>query len=158
MQEPPMEIKLGIIVTISIVCAIIFRKIMKKILIIEDNDCLSEVLKDAFTEIGYDVSVALIGTDAVHIIETVRLDLIILDMVLPGINGLEILGLVKQKYSKIPVLIYTAFEDYEKKYQTMFKEDRFCAFLLKPVYIEKLISESERLIDTCNKSLLQDFI
>lgn len=120
---------------------------MKKILIIEDNNCLSEILKEVFTKIGYDVSVSLMGTDAVHIIEMVMPDLIILDMVLPGINGLELLELIKQKYSKTPVLIYTAFEDYEKKCQKITKEDRFYAFLLKPVYLEKLISEAKRLIN-----------
>ncbi len=119
---------------------------MKKILIAEDDKCLSEIFKEMFEEIGYDVNVALKGTDAVQILQIKKPDLIILDMVLPDMSGLEILELINKEYDNTQVIVYTAHEKYKGKILQLYKGKKFCSFFLKPVYTEIILSETEKLI------------
>ncbi|MDD5687744.1 MAG: response regulator [Elusimicrobia bacterium] len=124
---------------------------MRKILIIEDNSRLTEMLKESFEEVGYSVTVALEGTEGLNLVETVKPNVVILDMRLQNnLDGLEIYKIIIEKCPNMPVIIYTAFEEYrETRFQI--SAGKYCTFILKPVPIEKLIMEVERVIGDCGK-------
>ena len=82
----------------------------KKIVIIEDEPDILEVLSYNLKREGFDVSHALDGIKGLALIEKVEPDLVILDLMLPGLDGLEICRRIKggEKLKHIPVIMVTA--------------------------------------------------
>lgn len=79
----------------------------KKVLFVEDDDFLREIILDKLREGGFTVEEAADGESAFKKIDNFRPGLILLDLVLPDINGFEILQKLKRnpRYAKIPVLV-----------------------------------------------------
>lgn len=87
---------------------------MKKILIVEDDDAIAMIEKDYLEVSGYEVKVALDGNEGLTEILTEEYDLILLDVMLPGIEGFEICRKVRDKVD-VPILMVTARrEDIDK--------------------------------------------
>lgn len=78
-----------------------------KILIIEDDKFLRELISRKLTKEGYDIEEAIDGEQGVKKVLEVKPDLVLLDLILPGMNGFEVLEKVKDnpKVSKIPIII-----------------------------------------------------
>jgi two-component system phosphate regulon response regulator PhoB len=83
---------------------------MNKILIVEDEDALRELIAFNLTKAGYDVIESENANDALIFIEEITPDLIILDIMMPGLKGTQLLQLLKRspKFSHIPVIIISA--------------------------------------------------
>lgn len=80
----------------------------QRILIIEDEEPIRMALEDDFRLEGYEVEVASDGTEGLAKAEDPRIDLIILDIMLPGINGFDICRKLRNKGIKTPVIMLTA--------------------------------------------------
>jgi len=80
----------------------------KKILIVEDDKTLLEVLRYNLTKEGYDVSTAVDGFQALDCAESERPDLIILDIMLPRLDGLDICRILRKKELTMPIIMLTA--------------------------------------------------
>ena len=81
-----------------------------KILIVEDDERLASLSKDYLESNGMDVGVVGDGTQAIHRIVAEQPDLVVLDLMLPGADGLEVCREVRSKFSK-PILMLTARTD-----------------------------------------------
>ena len=79
-----------------------------KILIVEDEAKTSEYLRQGLSEAGFVVDLARNGLDGRHLASTERYDLIILDVMLPDIDGWRILQSLREAGSRVPVLFLTA--------------------------------------------------
>jgi two-component system copper resistance phosphate regulon response regulator CusR len=79
-----------------------------KILIVEDEAKTSEYLRQGLTEAGFVVDLARNGLDGHHLAMTERYDLVILDVMLPDIDGWRILQALREVRNKVPVLFLTA--------------------------------------------------
>ena len=79
----------------------------KTILIIEDDKFLREMIAKRLREEGYDVSMAVDGEEGIKKIQGEKPDLILLDLILPGIDGFEVLERMRKdsELAKIPVVI-----------------------------------------------------
>ena len=86
-----------------------------RLLIVEDEKDLAENLKKGLTEQGYAVDVALDGEDGSFMAETETYDLIILDLMLPKMDGITICKNLREKGINIPVLMLTAKSQIEDK-------------------------------------------
>ncbi len=82
---------------------------MKKILIVEDDPFLSEMYVAKLTEAGFETEVAGDGKKGFSIIEKEKPDLVLLDIVLPKMDGFEVLRKVKEneKLKNIPIVLLT---------------------------------------------------
>jgi len=82
---------------------------MRKILLIEDDPFLGEMYTDKFAQSGFKIDVATDGKEGMNKIKKSRPDLILLDVVLPKMDGFEILKELKKdsKLEKIPVVLLT---------------------------------------------------
>lgn len=80
---------------------------MKKILIIEDDKFLRELIAKKLVEEGYTISEAKDGEEGLKKIQEEKLDLILLDLILPGIDGFEILTRLKKDTTlpQLPIII-----------------------------------------------------
>jgi DNA-binding response OmpR family regulator len=83
---------------------------MNKILVVEDEDILREVIVDYLIEDGYQVLEAADGEKALELFQSNSVDLVILDIVLPKIDGWSVCRRIR-KYSGIPIIILTARSD-----------------------------------------------
>ena len=104
-----------------------------KILIVEDEDMIREGISDYLTDCGYETIEAGDGEEALEQFFNHQVDLVLLDIQMPKLNGLEVLSEIR-KSSQVPVLMLTAFQDEE------YKMSAFAA--LADGYLEKPFSLS----------------
>jgi DNA-binding response OmpR family regulator len=81
---------------------------MKRILIVEDEDRISSFLGKGLRANGYSTSVARNGEEALTLVRTGEFDLMVLDLGLPDIDGLEVLQRIRARDRSIPVVVLTA--------------------------------------------------
>lgn len=129
----------------------------KSILIVEDEDILREILKDYFLNEGYTVLEAINGEEAVELFQENQLHLIILDIMLPKLDGWSICRRIR-KTSNIPIIMLTARTD---------EDDTLLGFELgaddyvtKPYNPLVLLARAKRLLHNreVNKDLSNDYI
>ena len=88
---------------------------MKKILLVEDNKEIHDLIKNALEKERYIVKNAYSGTEALIILEKENVDIILLDLMLPGINGEEII----KKIKSIPIIVISAKVSKEDKINSL---------------------------------------
>ena len=86
-----------------------------KILLVEDDDRIAAALIEALTDYHYVVDVALDGEQGFEFVQTFPYELLILDVMLPKLNGLELCQKVRRYGYKMPVLMLTARDTYADK-------------------------------------------
>jgi len=79
-----------------------------RILVIEDEQKVARALKEGLEHEGYEVDLAATGEDGFFLLHSQSYDLLLLDLMLPGRNGLEILKTLRREGMTLPVLILTA--------------------------------------------------
>lgn len=86
-----------------------------RILIAEDDKFISRALKDGLSRAGFHIANAYNGEEALQMIKNESFDIILLDLIMPIKDGLEVLKEVKadKKYQNIPVLIFTNLDNDE---------------------------------------------
>lgn len=82
---------------------------MKEILVVDDQQGIRLLLKEVFKKEGYTIHLAANGLDALTIVEQESVSCVLLDMKIPGMDGLEILKKIKEQKSHLPVFMMTAF-------------------------------------------------
>lgn len=118
---------------------------MNTLLVIDDEKAVRYSFKKMFED-EYRVLTAGDGNEALSIIDNngKDIDVIFLDVRMPGMGGLEVLGRIKEKQRRIPVILMTAFSDTEVAIKAM-KEGAF-DYLLKPFYDDQLKEVVEKAI------------
>lgn len=120
---------------------------MKELLIIEDDKHLAEMYAKKFRASGFQVTIAKDGTIGMRQARDKKPDMIILDIMLPGISGVGVLEILRtdKKTAKIPVVVYTnSNEEANKKKCLTYGADE---------YILKIDSTPESLCETINRVL-----
>jgi DNA-binding NtrC family response regulator len=84
---------------------------MKTILLIDDDKMILLVLKQAIHKAGYNVITAESGEDGIGILAKNQVDLVLTDYMLPGMSGIEVLGMIKLNQPLLPVIILTGHGD-----------------------------------------------
>ncbi|WP_429840734.1 response regulator transcription factor [Brevibacillus sp. FIR094] len=123
----------------------------KRILIIEDEDILREIIKDYLLDQGYDVQDAKDGKEALTYFQEYEFDLIILDIMLPEIDGWSVCRRIR-KTSNIPIVMLTARVD---------EDDTLLGFELgaddyvtKPYSPKVLLARAKRLLDSRSRQVI----
>jgi len=119
---------------------------MKKILIIDDDEQVQDSLKLQLNSEGYQVVSAESGSDGLSVAETENPELIVLDLSMPDIDGVEVLRQLKGNIVTwdIPVVVFTAREDTKSRQQSALHG--VLRFLRKPFSPKRLACEIERLL------------
>lgn len=107
---------------------------MKNILIIEDDIYIGNMLEEALAKEGYGVSRAYSGTEALLVLSQSRPDLVLLDLMLPGLNGEEVLGQIKG----IPVIVVSAKADVDNKVDLLLSGA--ADYVTKPFHTKELLA------------------
>lgn len=134
----------------------------KKILIVEDDSDIAEIEKDYLETSGYEVSIAKTGSDGVREALSGNYDLIILDIMLPGIDGFEVCKIIRGEID-IPIMMLTARKsDIDKIKGLGFGADDYIEKPFSPsvlvARVKSQLAQYERLKGTtdANKIILSD--
>ncbi len=119
----------------------------KKILITEDSPTILEILKVVLAEEGYEVIAASDGQEALNLAKTEKPDLMVLDLMLPKIDGYKVCRMLKfdEKYKDIPIIMLTARTN--ETDEKLGKEVGADAYIKKPFEPEVVIDEIKKLLN-----------
>ena len=117
---------------------------MAKILIVDDESGIVDEVKDFFTEEGFEVHTADSGGDGIVMVEKIKPDILILDMKLPDISGIEVLKVSKEKSPHTKVIVVTGYV--EQSLIDKAEELGRDSFLQKPFDLTFLVDEVNRLL------------
>jgi two-component system, OmpR family, response regulator len=109
-----------------------------KILIVEDEEKIARVLELELTHEGYEVAKVMDGFEGLTIFREQSFDLVLLDIMLPGMNGIELLRRIRSKDSNTPVLLLTAKDSVEDKVAGL--DLGANDYITKPFQIEELLA------------------
>jgi|TARA_Y100000310_G_C20353086_1_gene655316 DNA-binding response OmpR family regulator len=84
---------------------------MSRVLVVEDSDSACDLIRDFLESKGYDVFLSRTGEDALAKVRELKPDVMLLDIVLPGIDGMEVLRRVRQFNDKIGIIMVTGIND-----------------------------------------------
>src|SRR4030042_1580367 len=123
----------------------------KRILIIEDDEEMRSLLKEFLNEEGYETDSVDNGSEAYRRLVKELFDLIITDIRMPGLTGLDILPGVRRLQPEAPIIVITAFGSEEIHHKVF--ERGATVYLEKPIHlknlrdlVQKMVSSKERMV------------
>ena len=123
---------------------------MFKILVVEDDKNLRKLIATCLKKANYTVFDTRNGKEALELMDTEYVDLIVTDIMMPEMNGYELIKSLREAKYEIPILIITAKEDIEDKKQgfTLGADD----YMVKPINIDELILRVKSLLKRTNQA------
>ena len=122
------------------------KKVSTKILIVEDEIDIREGISEYLSEVGYDVMVAEDGQEGIDLFKSNEFDLVLLDIMLPKINGFGVLSQIRE-ISDVPVMMLTAMtDDYSQIMSFNEKADDYITKPFSIVVLHKRIEALQRRI------------
>jgi two-component system copper resistance phosphate regulon response regulator CusR len=115
-----------------------------KILIVEDEQKTSDYLKQGLSEAGFVVDLARDGVDGLHLALTGDYDLVVLDVMLPGLDGCQVLREIRRQGKHLPVLFLTARDQVEDRVKGL--ESGADDYLVKPFAFSELLARVRALL------------
>lgn len=118
----------------------------KSILIVDDSESIREIVSFTLENEGYDVLVGVDGQDALNALKKKPVDLIITDLHMPVMNGIEFIRSVRSNpdYKSVPILFLTTESQTEKKMEA--KEAGATGWIIKPFVPAKLIEAINKVL------------
>lgn len=126
---------------------------MNKILVVEDDLDIQELLQNFLQESGYDITVANDGLEAINIFSDDDFDLILLDILLPKIDGFSVCEFIRKK-SQIPIIILTALNG--EKEQIKGLDLQVDDYITKPFSIPVLVRKIAAVLRRASKTSDQE--
>jgi two-component system copper resistance phosphate regulon response regulator CusR len=115
-----------------------------KILVVEDEPKTGAYLKQGLTEAGFIADLASEGVDGIHLALAEDYDLVVLDIMLPGIDGWQVLQAIRRSGKDLPVLILTARDDVDDRVKGL--DAGADDYLVKPFAFSELLARIRTLL------------
>jgi len=120
----------------------------KKILVVEDEESLRLLYEEELEAEGYEVLTAGNGREAIQQLEKGKPDLIILDIVMPVMDGIEALGRIVGKERKIPIILNTSYSGYRQDFMSWAAD----AYVTKSDDLTELKNKVRELLEVSKKN------
>ncbi len=116
---------------------------MLRVLLVDDDSRIRATLGAALNEAGYSVTTAASGTEALGVLASANADVVLTDVRMPGMGGLELLKLLRERSANTDVVLMTAFDDMATVVTAM--REGAAEFTVKPIDLDSLIRILARL-------------
>ncbi len=116
---------------------------MHKILLVDDEESIQIVYREEFEDEGYQVISALDGTSGLDKFKTEQPDLVILDIQMPGMNGVEVLRQMKMLKPSVPVILSSAYQEFKRDLGTWASDE----YVVKSGNLDELKATVARLLN-----------
>ena len=118
------------------------------LLVVDDDKTLCDVIVEILASEGYRVFVANSGEKAIQLVRTIRFDVAVVDLKLPGASGVEVLRVLSEEQPEVRSVVITGYPDSELMSQAL-EVDSF-VLLKKPFRVQKLLS----IVDTLSPTMV----
>jgi len=108
---------------------------MKKILLVDDEENIHLIYREELEEQGFEVHSAMSGEDALKIINTLKPNIVILDINMSGMNGIDVLRKIKEMDGSMPVILSSAYQEFKQDLSSWASDD----FIVKSPDLSQLI-------------------
>ena len=109
-----------------------------RLLFAEDEPDLNRIVTAKLTDMGYSVDSCLDGEDALYYLESAEYDAAILDIMMPGMSGIEVLKKIREQGNRVPVLFLTARDSIQDRVQGL--DAGADDYLIKPFSLDELLA------------------
>lgn len=117
---------------------------MKRILVVDDEENIRMLYQEELQEEGYEVVLASNGIEAMETLASKgSFDLVTLDIRMPGMDGINTVREIKQRYRKIPVILVTAYGEYKQDFSTWASD----AYIVKSADLSELKATIKRILE-----------
>ena len=116
-------------------------KTRKKILLVDDEKAILKVIGIKLRISGYDVATASGGQEALDLVKAESPDIMLLDVIMPGIDGFKVLEKMRS-FSELPVIVFSARPENAQKAMSLGAND----FLAKPFNVDEMVGRIETLL------------
>lgn len=117
---------------------------MKRILVVDDEEGIRQLYKEELEEEGYEVELAERGEEALDKISRSKPDVVILDLRMPGMGGVEVLERIREQDKELPVIMCTAYGEYKRDLTTWASD----AYVVKSADLTELKGVIREFLDT----------
>lgn len=115
-----------------------------KLLIVDDEPNLRMLYEAEFKSEGYEVVMASNGPEAIKLVEKEKPSLVIMDIRMPGMDGIEAMGEVLSRDNQLPVIINSAYSHYKENFMSWSAD----AYVVKSSNLEELKGKVKELLDS----------
>jgi DNA-binding response OmpR family regulator len=118
---------------------------MIEIMVVDDDQDLRESIAEVLSEAGFAVTEASRGEEALEHLAHKNFDLVLLDLIMPGLSGLELMGRIREKSPRMPVIMITAFASVDNAVAAM--RQGASDYITKPFRIDALLASVGRVLE-----------
>jgi two-component system, response regulator, stage 0 sporulation protein F len=115
---------------------------MKTILVVDDDEAIRTLLQEELEDEGYKVLIATNARDALKMVASEALDLVVLDIRMPGMDGLEALPRILGIKEGLPVILNTAYSQYQESFMSWAAD----AYVVKSSDLTELKEKIKKLV------------
>ena len=127
---------------------------LANILVVDDTEAICKALRDVLTVAGYTVRTAPSGERALQILETAQMDLVITDLKMSGISGIQLLKRIKDKSPNTPVVILSGFGDMDSAIEAM--RAGVADYLKKPFSVNEVLQVVTREVSKSKQAVIPE--
>lgn len=115
---------------------------MKKLLFVDDEESIRLLYNEEFSDKGYEVILASSGEEALEKFSETEPDLLVIDIKMPGMDGIEVLNRIREQSKDVPIILCTAYGEYKQNLETWASDD----YVVKSANLETLFKKVEMLL------------
>jgi len=122
---------------------------MSRVLVADDEAGIRKVVRDAFEHSGHEVETAIDGQEAIDLLEQVHFDLVVTDLAMPRVSGLDLVREIRRK-SAVPILVLTVRAEEREKVRLL--DAGADDYVTKPFGVSELLARARALLRRENRN------
>jgi len=120
---------------------------MKKLMFVDDEESIRLLYKEEFEDKGYSVVLASNGEEALAMFDDIQPDLVVIDIKMPGMDGIAVLKQLRERSRDVPAILCTAYGEYKQNLETWASD----AYIVKSSNLENLFKKVKELLSQKEK-------